>query len=114
MRDGKRVKNSSRKRLHWTTIPSATIWAREIQHTSSEAKAKLLEAPYSSEKLVRSGVMGASAVQSTTFQDQLTQEKAQMAAAQLLEVTNTIDNRVGGIADNVLVVGNRVAGIDET
>ena len=46
MRDGKRVKNSSRKRLHWTTIPSATIRAREIQHTSSEAKAKLLEAPY--------------------------------------------------------------------
>ena len=43
------------------------IRAREIRHTSSEAKAKLLEALYGSEKLVRSGVMGASAVQSTTF-----------------------------------------------
>jgi len=36
-----------------------------------------------------------------------------MAAAQLLKVTNTIDNRVGGIADNMLVVDNRVAGIDD-
>jgi len=36
-----------------------------------------------------------------------------MAAAQLLKVTNTIDNRIGGIADNVLVVDNRVAGIDD-
>jgi hypothetical protein len=45
--------------------------------------------------------------------DRLTQEEARMAAAQLLKVTNTIDNRVGGIADNVLVVDNRVAGVDE-
>jgi hypothetical protein len=44
--------------------------------------------------------------------DRLTQE-ARMAAAQLPKVTNTIDNRAGGIADNVLVVDNRVAGIDE-
>ena len=44
--------------------------------------------------------------------DRLTQEEARMAAAQLLKVTNTIDNRVGGIADNVLVVNNRVADID--
>ena len=29
-----------------------------------------------------------------------------MAAAQLLKVTNTIGNTVGGIADNVLVVDN--------
>ena len=36
-----------------------------------------------------------------------------MAAAQLLKVANTIDNRVGGIADNVLAVDIRVAGIDE-
>ena len=36
-----------------------------------------------------------------------------MAAAQLLKVTNTIDNRVGGIADNVLVVDNRVVLVDE-
>jgi archaellum component FlaC len=45
--------------------------------------------------------------------DRLTQEEALMAAAQLLRVTNTIDNRVGGIADNVLVVDNRVVGIDD-
>jgi archaellum component FlaC len=45
--------------------------------------------------------------------DRLTQEEAQMAAAQLLKITNTINNRVGGIADNVLVVDNRVAGIDD-
>jgi hypothetical protein len=42
--------------------------------------------------------------------DRLTQEEARMAAAQLLKVTNTIDNRVGEIADNVLVVDDRVAG----
>ena len=46
--------------------------------------------------------------------DWLTQEEARMAAAQLLKVTNTIDNRVGGIADNVLAVDNRVAGIDNS
>jgi hypothetical protein len=45
--------------------------------------------------------------------DRLTQEEAQMAAAQLLKVTNAIDNRVGGIADNVLAVDNRVAGVGE-
>ena len=46
--------------------------------------------------------------------DRLTQEEARMAAAQLLKVTNTIDDRVTGIADNVLqVVDNRVARIDD-
>ena len=45
--------------------------------------------------------------------DRLTQEEARMAAAQLLKVTNAIDNKVGGIADNVLAVDNRVAGVDE-
>jgi hypothetical protein len=45
--------------------------------------------------------------------DRLTQEEARMAAAQLLKVANTIDNRVGGIADNVLAVDSRVAGIDD-
>ena len=45
--------------------------------------------------------------------DRLTQEEARMAAAQLLKVTNTIDNRVGGIADNMVVVDNRVVGVDE-
>ena len=46
--------------------------------------------------------------------DRLTQEEARMAAAQLLKVTNTINNRIGGIADNVLVVDSRVAGIDDS
>jgi hypothetical protein len=44
--------------------------------------------------------------------DKLTQEEGRMASAQLLKVTNTIDNRVGGIADNVFVVDNRVAGVE--
>ena len=45
--------------------------------------------------------------------DRLTQEEARMAAAQLLKVTNTIDNTVGGIADNVLAIDNRVTGVGE-
>ena len=45
--------------------------------------------------------------------DRLTQEEARMAAAQLLKVTNTIDNRVEGIADNVLLVDNRLVGVDD-
>ena len=36
-----------------------------------------------------------------------------MAAAQLLKVTNTIDNRVGEVAHNVTVVDERVAGVEE-
>ena len=44
--------------------------------------------------------------------DSLTQELARMAA-QILSVTNTIDNGVWGIGDNMLVVDNRVAGIDD-
>jgi archaellum component FlaC len=45
--------------------------------------------------------------------DRLTQEEAQMAAAQLLKVTNMIDHGVREVADNVLVVDNRVAGVDD-
>jgi hypothetical protein len=45
--------------------------------------------------------------------DRLTQEEARMSAAQLLKVSNMIDNRVEGIADNVLVVDNKVAGVDD-
>jgi archaellum component FlaC len=45
--------------------------------------------------------------------DRLTQEEARMAAAQLLKVTNMIDNRVEGIADNMHVVDNRLVGVDE-
>ena len=45
--------------------------------------------------------------------DRLTREEARMASAQILKVTNTIDNRLEGITDNVSVVNNRVAGVDE-
>jgi len=45
--------------------------------------------------------------------DRLTQEEARMAAAQLLKATNMIDNRVGRIADNLVIVDNRVADIDD-
>jgi methyl-accepting chemotaxis protein len=45
--------------------------------------------------------------------DRLTQEEARMAAAQVLKVTNTVDDRVRGIADNMLGVDNRMAGIDD-
>ncbi len=45
--------------------------------------------------------------------DRLTQEEARMAAAQLLKVTNMIDNGVREVADNVLVVDSRVVGVDE-
>jgi hypothetical protein len=45
--------------------------------------------------------------------DGLTQEESRMATAQLMKVTNTIDNRVSGIAENVLVVDNRLGGVDE-
>ena len=36
-----------------------------------------------------------------------------MTSAQLLKVTNAIDNEFREIADNVLVVDDRVAGVDE-
>jgi hypothetical protein len=45
--------------------------------------------------------------------DRLTQDEARMAAAQLLEVTNTIGGDVREIADNVAVVNDRVAGVDD-
>jgi hypothetical protein len=43
--------------------------------------------------------------------DRLTQEEARMAAAQLLKVTNTIDNRVAGVDERVANVGERVTGM---
>jgi len=43
--------------------------------------------------------------------DRLTQDEVQMAAAQLLKVTNNIDNRVEEIRDNMLGVDNRVASV---
>jgi hypothetical protein len=45
--------------------------------------------------------------------DRLTQEEARMASAQLLKITNAIDNEVGVIADHVVVVDDRVAGISD-
>ena len=45
--------------------------------------------------------------------DRLTQEEARMAAAQHLKVTNTIDIRVGRIAENVIDINDRVTGIDD-
>lgn len=45
--------------------------------------------------------------------DRLTQEEAQMAAAQVLKVAHTVDDKVQGISDNVISVDNRVAGIDD-
>ncbi|KAI0268041.1 hypothetical protein BGY98DRAFT_355133 [Russula aff. rugulosa BPL654] len=45
--------------------------------------------------------------------DRLTQEEARMAAAQVLKVANIVDDRVQGIADNMLCVDSRVAGIDD-
>jgi hypothetical protein len=45
--------------------------------------------------------------------DRLTQEEARMAAAQVLKVANTTDDKVQGIAHNMLGVDNRVAGIDD-
>ena len=46
--------------------------------------------------------------------DRLTQEEARMAAAQILKVANTVDEKVEGIANNMVGVDNRVAGIDDT
>jgi len=47
--------------------------------------------------------------------DFLTQEEAQMAAAQVLNATHTVDDtgRVRGVADIVLSVDNRVAGVSD-
>jgi prophage DNA circulation protein len=45
--------------------------------------------------------------------DRLTQEEARMASAQLMQITNAIDNEVMEIADNVLVIDDRVAGVDD-
>ena len=45
--------------------------------------------------------------------DRLTQEEARMSAAQVLKVANTVDDKVKGIADNMVSVDNRMAGIDD-
>jgi methyl-accepting chemotaxis protein len=45
--------------------------------------------------------------------DRLTQEEARMAAAQVLKVANSVDDKVQGIADNMVSVDNRMAGVDD-
>ena len=52
--------------------------------------------------------------------DRLTQDEARLAAAQVLKVADTVDDRVQGVANTVVsvdsrvaVVDNRVAGIDD-
>ena len=47
--------------------------------------------------------------------DVLTQEEAQMAAAQVLKATHAVDStgRVRGVADIALGVDNRVAGVGD-
>ena len=47
--------------------------------------------------------------------DDLTQEEAQMAAAQVLKATHAVDDtgRVRGVADIALGVGDQVQGVDE-
>ena len=44
--------------------------------------------------------------------DKLTQEEAQMAAAENLKATHAVDKRVEGTANAVVAIDNRVAGVD--
>ena len=45
--------------------------------------------------------------------DKLTHEEAQMATAEVLKMTHTIDTGVTGVREQVLVVDDRVAGVDD-
>jgi hypothetical protein len=45
--------------------------------------------------------------------DKLTQEEALMAVAQNLKATNTVDERVRGVANTVVAIDNRVASVDD-
>ena len=45
--------------------------------------------------------------------DRLTQEEARMASAQLLQITNTIDDRVADVNERLASVDERVVGVDE-
>ena len=63
------------------------------------------------QKLIRNTDNGSDIEDALKRLDRLTQEEVQMAAAQLLKVTNTIDNRVEEIAGNMLEVDNRVASV---
>ena len=44
--------------------------------------------------------------------DKLTQEEAWMAVAQNLKATHKVDQRVRGVANTVVAVGDRVADVD--
>ena len=45
--------------------------------------------------------------------DKLTNEEARMAVAQNLKATHKVDERVRGVANTVLAVDNRVAGVND-
>jgi hypothetical protein len=45
--------------------------------------------------------------------DKLTQEEAQMAVAQNLKATHTVDERVRGVANTVVAIDNRVASVGD-
>ena len=45
--------------------------------------------------------------------DRLTQEEARMASAQLLQIADGIDSEVREIANNVIVVDDRVKDVDD-
>jgi archaellum component FlaC len=45
--------------------------------------------------------------------DKLTHEEARMATAQILKITNTVDDRVKGVAERVLGVDDRVANVGD-
>ena len=45
--------------------------------------------------------------------DKLTDEEARMAVAQNLKATHNVDQRVMGVANTVVAVGDRVAGVDD-
>ena len=92
------------------------IATKEIKQgrTSERFLYKLVSADKPSSEKYLKKLMGKDDIEDALKRlDRLTQEEARMAAAQLLKVTDSIDNRVGGIADNVLVVDNRVAGVDD-
>ena len=84
--------------------------AESVSHCCTN-KFKLIE-PFSEKYLKK--LIGKTDVEDALKRlDRLTQEEARMASTQLLRFTSMIDDRVGGIADNVIVVDDRVAGIDD-
>jgi len=62
-------------------------------------------------KLIRNTDNGSDIEDALKRLDRLTQVEAQMAAAQLLKVANTIDNRVEEIVDNMLGMGDKVTAV---